>query len=87
LGYKETRLDKAAFQRGIREDATPPLTAQEELVEPSTYGSPQLFRNKDMCEYWLTVKNECPVVAELTIPLLLPFAAYCLYESAFSALT
>jgi hypothetical protein len=87
LGYGETRLNKAAFQRAIREDATPPLTAQEELAEPPTDRSTQLFRNKNMCEYWLTVKNECPVVAELTIRLLLPFAAYCLCESAFSALT
>jgi hypothetical protein len=40
-----------------------------------------------MCEVWLTVKNEYPVVEELAIRILLPFATSYLWESAFSALT
>jgi len=46
-----------------------------------------VFLNKDMCDFWLTVKNEYPVVAELAIRVLLPFATSYLCESAFSALT
>jgi hypothetical protein len=37
-----------------------------------------------MCEFWLTVKNEYPVVAESAIHILLPFATTYLCEAAFS---
>jgi hypothetical protein len=40
-----------------------------------------------MCGFWLTVKNEYPVVAELAIRVLLPFVTTYICESAFSALT
>jgi hypothetical protein len=61
------------------------LTAQEELVELTSDRTLQLvFRNKDMCEFWLTVKNEYPVVAELTIRVLVPFATSYLWESALT---
>jgi hypothetical protein len=64
-----------------------PLTAQEELAELSSDTTLQLvFRNKDMCDFWLTIKNEYPVVAELATCVLLPFATSYLWESAFSAL-
>jgi hypothetical protein len=46
-----------------------------------------VFLNKDMCDFLLTVKNEYPVVTELAIRALLPFATSYLCESAFSALT
>jgi hypothetical protein len=43
-----------------------PLTTQEQLAELSRGRTLQLvFLNKDMCDFWLTVKNEYPVVAEL----------------------
>jgi hypothetical protein len=65
-----------------------PLTAQEELAELSSDRTLQLvFPNKYMCEFWLTAKNEYPVVAELAIPVLLPFATSYICESEFSALT
>jgi hypothetical protein len=65
-----------------------PLTAQEELAELSSDRALQLvFLNKDMCDFWLTVKNVYPVVAELAIRVLLPFATSYLCESAFYALT
>jgi hypothetical protein len=86
LGYRKTRLDTATFQRTTRENTT--LTAQEELAELSSDRTLQLvFLNKDMCDFWLTVKNEYPVVAELAIRVLLPFATSYLCESAFYALT
>jgi hypothetical protein len=65
-----------------------PLTAQEELAELSSDRTLQLvFQNKDMCDFWLTVQNEYPVVAELAVHVILPFATSYLCESAFSALT
>jgi hypothetical protein len=65
-----------------------PLTAQEELAELSSDRTLQMvFQNKDMCDFWLTVKNEYPVVAELAVRVVLPFATSYLCESAFSALT
>jgi hypothetical protein len=65
-----------------------PLTAQEELAKLSSDRTLHLvFPNKGMCEFWLTVKNEYPVVAELAILVLLPFATSYLCESKFSALT
>jgi hypothetical protein len=65
-----------------------PLTAQEELAELSNDRTLQLvFLNKDMCDFRLTVKNEYPVVIELVIRVLLPFATSYLCESAFSAST
>jgi hypothetical protein len=64
------------------------LTAQEELAELSGDRTLQLvYRNKAMRGFWLTVKNEYPVVAELTIRVLLLVATSHLCESAFSALT
>jgi hypothetical protein len=64
------------------------LIAQEELAELSSDRTLQLvFRNKDMCDFWPTVKNEYPIVAELAVRVLVPFATSYLCESAFSALT
>jgi hypothetical protein len=40
-----------------------------------------------MCDFWLTVKNEYLVVAQLAVRVLLPLAISYLCESAFSALT
>jgi hypothetical protein len=60
------------------------LTAQEKLAELSSDRTLQLvFRNKDKCDFWLTVKYEYP---ELEINVLLPFATSYLCESAFSVL-
>jgi hypothetical protein len=51
------------------------LSAQEELAKLSSNRTLQLvFWNKDMCDFWLILKNEYPVVAELVICVLLPFA-------------
>jgi hypothetical protein len=80
-------LDKAAFQRTIEKTNHLSLTAQEEFAELSSDRTLQLvFRNKDMHDFWLNVKNEYPVVAELAFHVLLPFATSCLCESTFSAL-
>jgi hypothetical protein len=74
---------------GVPPDKTHlPLTAQEELAELSSDRTLQLvFLNKGICEFWLIVKNECLVVAELAVHVLLPFATSYLCESAFSVLT
>jgi hypothetical protein len=64
------------------------LTTQEELAELSSDRTLELvFRNKDMCDFWLTVKNEYLVLAELAFCVLLLFATSYLWESVFSALT
>jgi hypothetical protein len=65
-----------------------PLTAQEELAEMSSDRILQLvFLFKDVCVFWLIIKNEYPVVAELASRVLLPFATSHLCESACPALT
>jgi hypothetical protein len=46
-----------------------------------------VFLNKDICDFCLTVKIEYPVVAELAVRVILPFATSYLCESAFFALT
>jgi hypothetical protein len=64
------------------------LTAQEEIALLSNNRTLQLvFRNKDMYDFWLTVKNEYPVLEELSVGFLLPFSTSYLCESAFSVLT
>jgi hypothetical protein len=64
------------------------LSVQDELAELSSNGTLQVeFWNRNVCGFWLTVRNEYLVVVELAISVILPFARPYLLESAFSVLT
>ena len=65
-----------------------PLNAQEEFDELSFNTNLKVEFSKQKLNYfWLSVQTEFPILAELAMAILLPFATTSLCEMAFSVMT
>ena len=65
-----------------------PVKAQEEFADLSTDTQLKLkFEKQPLSSFWLDIKLEFPLLADLTIGILLPFAPTYACEAAFSAVT
>ena len=65
-----------------------PVKAQEEFADLSTDTQLKLkFEKQPLSSFWLDIKTEFPLLADLTIGILLPFAPTYACEAAFSAVT
>ena len=65
-----------------------PVKAQEEFADLSTDTQLKLkFKKQPLSSFWLDIKPEFPLLADLAIEILLPFASTYACEAAFSAVT
>ena len=65
-----------------------PLNAQEEFAELSYNTNLKAEFSKQKLNYfWLSVQTEFPILAELAMAIVLPFATSYLCEMAFSVMT
>ena len=63
-----------------------PVKAQEEFTDLSTDTQlKQKFQKQPLSSFWRDIKSEFPLLADLAIGILLPFASTYAYEAAFSA--
>jgi hypothetical protein len=64
-----------------------PLKAQEELMNVKADRTLQLkFHELSSDTFWLSAKEEYPVISKLAVRILLPFSITYLYELGFSTL-
>ncbi len=64
------------------------LEAQEEFAELSCDSTLKIyFSRKSLNSFWIGIKSEHPILSQLAMGTLLPFASTYLCETAFSALT
>ncbi|XP_072389678.1 zinc finger BED domain-containing protein 5-like [Diabrotica undecimpunctata] len=69
----------------VRENLS--VNEKESLIELSCDGALQVeFNKKELCEFWLKVKNEYPSLSRKAILFLIPFTTTYLCESGFSAM-
>lgn len=75
------------FNESIQNITHLPLKAQEEFAELSSDTNLKLeFAQTNLNSFWINVKDEFPILSDLAIKMLLPFATTYLCESAFSTL-
>ena len=76
------------FDVGIEKVSHLSLKAQEEFLELSSdFNLKVNFSKKSLSSFWVSVKTEYPLLSELAMLALLPFASTYLCEKSFSTLT
>lgn len=76
------------FQGDITSDTSLSLLEKEKLLDLSSDNSLKaVFAHHSLIDFWLSVKNEYPILAEKAIKILLPFCTTYLCEKGFSTYT
>jgi hypothetical protein len=75
------------IQDPFHSQAPPEFTSQEEesLIELSCDNLQTKFACSDLVEFWITIRNEYPILSLKAMRIFIPFATSCLSEAGFSA--